>query len=122
MEPYFSTAKMSSLQLRLAKEEMFSTLKYQTKALLLAANIIGTLCYLSSTVFLDSVIFSILDQLSREMEKQIEVINKSHQSELEAATNKGKSVCIDPPDDFPKMEIDTEVPHQSNAVQSTQSL
>ncbi|GES96661.1 hypothetical protein RCL_jg14676.t1 [Rhizophagus clarus] len=127
---------MSSLQLRLAKKEMSGALKHQTKALLhlnllqfkpkastqqiIAANILGTLCHLSSAAFLDTVIFSALDQLSRKMEQQIDAINKVHQSEI-TVINKGKLVCIDPPDDSPKMEMDMDTMHQSTVAQSTLS-
>ncbi|GBB92265.1 hypothetical protein RclHR1_19920001 [Rhizophagus clarus] len=76
-----------------------------------AANILGTLYHLSSAAFLDTVVFPILDQLSREMKKQIAAINNLHQSDTKVATNKGKSVCIYPPDDSPKMDIDMEITH-----------
>ncbi|GES94161.1 hypothetical protein RCL_jg27607.t1 [Rhizophagus clarus] len=101
-----------------------SLLQYKLKAStqqIVAANIIGTLCYLSTAAFLDTIIFPTLDQLSREIEEQIEAINKSHQLELKVVTNKGKSVCIEPPDDSPKMKMDMNVPHQSNVTESTQS-
>ncbi|GES78572.1 hypothetical protein RCL_jg21477.t1 [Rhizophagus clarus] len=73
MEPHFSTSEESALQLRLAKEEMT-----------------GTLYHFSSAAFLDIVIFPTLDQLSREMEKQIDAINNSYQSDTKVVINKGK--------------------------------
>ncbi|GBC05661.1 hypothetical protein RclHR1_06350005 [Rhizophagus clarus] len=88
---------------------------------IVAANTLGTLCHLSSAAFLDTVIFPILNQLSREMEIQIAAINNSHQSDTEAATNKGKSVYIDPPDDSSKMDINMKTTHQSKDVLSTSS-
>ncbi|GES77477.1 hypothetical protein RCL_jg12307.t1 [Rhizophagus clarus] len=150
MEPHLSTSEASALQLRLAKEEMTGVLKHQTKALLRdlllqlpqlcegitvaiagAAELfdnfadyridLGTLCHLFSAAFLDTVIFPTLDELSREMEKQIDVINNLHQSDTKVATNKGKSVCIDPPDDSPKMDMDMETTHQSKDALSTPS-
>ncbi|GES83679.1 hypothetical protein RCL_jg11450.t1 [Rhizophagus clarus] len=72
------------------------------------ANIIGTICHLSSTAFLDTIIFPTLNQVSCEMKKQIDAINKSHQLDLAAVTNKEKLICQNPPDD------------QSNAMLSMQ--
>ena len=100
-----------------------SLLQYKPKAStqqIIAANILGTLCHLSSAAFLDTVIFPALDQLSRKMEQQIDAINKVHQSEI-TVINKGKLVCIDPPDDSPKMEMDMDTMYQSTVAQSTLS-
>ncbi|GBC01359.1 hypothetical protein RclHR1_04160006 [Rhizophagus clarus] len=170
MEPHLSTAEISALHIRLAKEEMSGVFKHQTKALLrdllfklpqlcksitvttagaaklfdnfseyrmdlgllqykpkastqqiIAANILGTLCHLFSAAFLDTIIFPALDQLSHEIDKQIEAINISHQLEIMAVTNKEKLVCIDPPDNFSKMKMDIETMHQSTVAQSTLS-
>ncbi|GBC00639.1 hypothetical protein RclHR1_03920008 [Rhizophagus clarus] len=91
-----------------------SLLQYKLKAStqqIVAANILKTICYLSTAAFLNTVIFPTLDQVSREMEKRINVINKSHQLKIKAAINKKKSICIDLPDDSPKMEIDMDAPH-----------
>ncbi|GET00756.1 hypothetical protein RCL_jg29237.t1 [Rhizophagus clarus] len=55
------------------------------------------------------------------MEKQIVAINNSHQSDTKVATNKGKSVYIDPPDDSPKMDMNTEITNQSKDALSTPS-
>ncbi|GES81880.1 hypothetical protein RCL_jg1782.t1 [Rhizophagus clarus] len=55
------------------------------------------------------------------MEKQIAAINNSHQSDTKVVTNKAKLVCIDSPDDSPKIDIDLEITHQSNNALSTPS-
>ncbi|GBB93813.1 hypothetical protein RclHR1_22350001 [Rhizophagus clarus] len=54
------------------------------------------------------------------MEKQMDVINKVHQLKIKAVTNKEKSVCIDPLDDSPKMEMNMDAPHQSTVAKSMQ--
>ncbi|GBB84128.1 hypothetical protein RclHR1_10770004 [Rhizophagus clarus] len=85
---------------------------------IVVANVLGSVCFLFSSVFLDTIIFPALDQISREVEKQIEVINITHQLKLAKKKTYKEITHQSPPDNLPKMDIDKEAQHQSNIASS----
>ncbi|GBB98459.1 hypothetical protein RclHR1_32300001 [Rhizophagus clarus] len=86
---------------------------------IMAANVLGTVYFLSSSAFLDTIIFSALEQISRDVEELIDTINKMHQLAMtEITSNKGMN-HQNPPDNLPNIDMDMDAQQQLNTALST---